>query len=26
LKGRARQVGGMQYIKVSDMKATYRVE
>jgi DNA processing protein len=26
LKGRARQVGGMQYIKVSEMKATYRVE
>jgi DNA processing protein len=26
LKGRARQVGGMQYIKVSDIKATYRVE
>jgi len=26
LKGRARQVGGMQYIKVSDLKATYRVE
>lgn len=26
LKGRARQIGGMQYIKVSDLKATYRVE
>jgi DNA processing protein len=26
LKGRVRQVGGMQYVKVSDSKATYRVE
>jgi DNA processing protein len=26
LKGRAKQVGGMQYVKVSDVKATYRVE
>ena len=26
LKGRVRQVGGMQYVKVSDTKATYRVE
>jgi DNA processing protein len=26
LKGRARQVGGMQYIKVSEPKVTYRVE
>ena len=26
LKGRARQVGGMQYIRVSDVTATYKVE
>jgi DNA processing protein len=26
LKGRARQVGGMQYVKVSDVISTYRVE
>jgi DNA processing protein len=26
LKGRARQVGGMQYVRVSDITASYRVE
>jgi len=26
LKGRVRQVGGMQYVRVSDVAATYRVE